>query len=89
MRFNRALERMSTYPFVQLEDAKRKAADRLGELIDFGAGDPMERTPEFIGRALIESVTERSSYPKAAGLPETREAIAHWCKKALRGRGRR
>lgn len=81
MRFNRALERMSTYPFVQLEDAKRKVAERLGDLIDFGAGDPMERTPEFIRRALIESVTETSSYPKAAGLPETREAIAHWCKR--------
>ena len=81
MRFNQALERMSTYPFVQLEDAKKKAADRLGELIDFGVGDPMERTPEFIRRALIESVTESSSYPKAAGLPDTREAIADWCKR--------
>ena len=79
MKFNQALEGMSTYPFVQLEDAKRKVADRLGGLIDFGVGDPVERTPEFIRRALIESVTERSRYPKAAGLPETREAIADWC----------
>ncbi|MGH2774867.1 MAG: pyridoxal phosphate-dependent aminotransferase [Actinomycetota bacterium] len=81
MKFNQALERMSTYPFVQLEDAKRKVADRLGDLIDFGVGDPMERTPEFIRRALIESITENSSYPKAAGLPEAREAIADWCRR--------
>jgi len=78
MRFNPTLERMSTYPFVQLEDAKRKAAGRLGELIDFGVGDPMERTPEFIRRTLVESISETSSYPKAAGLPDTREAIANW-----------
>ena len=80
MRFNLALERLSTYPFVQLEEAKRKVADRLGDLIDFGVGDPMERTPEFIRRALIDSIGEISSYPKAAGLPDTREAITAWCK---------
>lgn len=81
MRFNQALERMSTYPFVELEDAKRKVAGRLGHLIDFGVGDPMERTPEFIRRALVESIPERSSYPRAAGLPETRDAIAYWCRR--------
>ena len=81
MKFNQALERMPTYPFVQLEEAKRKVADRLGDLIDFGVGDPMEETPKFIRRALIDSVAEISSYPKAAGLPETRGAIADWCKR--------
>ena len=80
MRFNAALERLSTYPFVQLEDAKREAAERVGELIDFGVGDPMETTPQFIRQALVESIAPKSSYPKAAGLPETRGAIAHWCK---------
>jgi len=81
MRFNPALERLSAYPFVQLEDAKRKAAERVGELIDFGVGDPMETTPQFIRRALVESIAEKSNYPKAAGLPETRGAIAGWCKR--------
>jgi succinyldiaminopimelate transaminase len=81
MRFNPALERLSTYPFVRLEDAKRKVAEQIGELIDFGVGDPMEITPGFIRRALIESIAERSSYPKAAGLPETRRAIADWYKR--------
>ena len=78
MRFNPALERLSTYPFVALEDAKRQAAERLGELIDFGVGDPAEITPGFIRRTLVESIAERSTYPKAAGLPETRAAIANW-----------
>jgi succinyldiaminopimelate transaminase len=81
MKFNPVLERLSTYPFVQLEDAKRKAAELIGELIDFGVGDPMETTPQFIRRALVESIAEKSSYPRAAGLPETRAAIAGWCKR--------
>ena len=81
MKFNPALERLSTYPFVQLEVAKREAAERVGELIDFGVGDPMETTPEFIRQALVESIAEKSSYPRAAGLPETRAAIAGWCKR--------
>jgi succinyldiaminopimelate transaminase len=79
--FNPALARMSTYPFVQLEQAKREIAERVGELIDFGVGDPREPTPEFIRRALIDSLRETSSYPKAAGLAATREAIAEWCAK--------
>jgi acetylornithine aminotransferase len=81
MKFNPALERLSTYPFVQLEDAKRKVAEQVGELLDFGVGDPMETTPEFIRAALIGSLAEKSSYPKAAGLAETRDAIACWCKR--------
>ena len=81
MRFNPVLERLSAYPFVQLEDAKRKTAERIGELIDFGVGDPMETTPKFIRQALVESIAEKSSYPRAAGLPETRAAIAGWCKR--------
>ena len=80
MKFNPALERLSAYPFVQLEDAKKEATERVGELIDFGVGDPMETTPRFIRQALVESIAAKSSYPKAAGLPETRRAIANWCK---------
>jgi acetylornithine aminotransferase len=41
-------------------------------------GDPRERTPEFIREALIASVDEVSSYPRATGLPELRTAIAGW-----------
>ena len=41
-------------------------------------GDPRERTPAFIREALLASVDEVSSYPRATGLPELREAIAGW-----------
>lgn len=75
---NPALTRMRPYPFLALDEAKRRAQNRGLKLIDFSVGDPHERTDPGIREALIESVEERSRYPKAEGLPEHREAIAAW-----------
>jgi succinyldiaminopimelate transaminase len=72
------LRSVGTYPFVRLEEAKRRVADRGVELIDFGVGDPRERTPSIIREALLASVDETSRYPLAEGLPELRAAIAGW-----------
>ena len=47
-------------------------------MIDFGVGDPREPTPAFIRDALVAGIGELSSYPRAAGLPELRAAIAAW-----------
>src|SRR5256885_12483934 len=44
-----------TYPFVRLEEAKRRLAAEGVELIDFGKGDPREETDPLIRRALVES----------------------------------
>jgi succinyldiaminopimelate transaminase len=41
-------------------------------------GDPREVTPQFIRDALVASVEAVSSYPRATGLPELREAISGW-----------
>jgi N-succinyldiaminopimelate aminotransferase len=70
-----------TYPFVRLEEAKRRLAAEGVELIDFGKGDPREETDRLIRRALVESVEPLSSYPLAEGLPELREAAAAWCER--------
>jgi acetylornithine aminotransferase len=75
------LASVGTYPFVRLEEAKRRVAERGVELIDFGVGDPRERTPAFIRKALLESVEETSSYPLAQGLPELRTAVADWVRR--------
>ncbi len=74
-----ALAATGTYPFVKLEEAKRRLAAEGVELIDFGKGDPREPTDPMIRRALAESLTEISTYPLAEGLPELRSAIVDWC----------
>src|SRR5580765_751654 len=79
MHLSPALRDTGTYPFVKLEDAKRRLLAQGVELIDFGKGDPREPTDTRIRRALADSITEISSYPLAAGLPELREAVARWC----------
>jgi N-succinyldiaminopimelate aminotransferase len=74
-----ALAATGTYPFVKLEQAKRRLAAEGLELIDFGKGDPREPTDPMIRRALAESLTEISRYPLAEGLPELRSAVVDWC----------
>ena len=69
---------LAQYPFARLDDWKADATARGIELIDFGMGDPREITPPFIREALLASVDEVSSYPRASGLPELRTAIAGW-----------
>jgi succinyldiaminopimelate transaminase len=69
---------LAQYPFARLDEWKADARARGIELIDFGMGDPRERTPAFIRDALLSSVDEVSSYPRATGLPELRQAVAGW-----------
>jgi succinyldiaminopimelate transaminase len=72
------LAALQTYPFVRLDEAKAAARARGLELIDFGMGDPIEPTPGFIQRALVEALPLTAGYPRAPGLPELRAAIAGW-----------
>jgi succinyldiaminopimelate transaminase len=75
---NPVLASLETYPFVRLDEAKAAARARGIDLIDFGMGDPIEPTPEFIQRALAEALPATAGYPRAPGLPELRKAIADW-----------
>ena len=79
MHLSPALAATGTYPFVKLEQAKRRLAAEGIDLIDFGKGDPREPTDPMIRQALTDSLTEISTYPLAEGLPELREAVAGWC----------
>jgi len=73
------LEQLGTYPFVRLEQAKREAASRGLEVLDFGVGDPREVAPPAVREALAASLAQPSGYPLAHGLPEWRAAVAAWC----------
>jgi N-succinyldiaminopimelate aminotransferase len=66
------------YPFEELDRRKQEALDAGREIIDFGVGDPRDETPAFIREALKAAIVPASSYPRAAGLPELRDAIVEW-----------
>jgi acetylornithine aminotransferase len=72
------VKQLEKYPFLRLDDWRAEARERGIDVIDFGIGDPREVTPLFIREALKDAIEERSSYPRAVGLPELREAIAAW-----------
>ena len=78
MNLSPVLAELTQYPFARLDDWKDEARARGLDVIDFGTGDPRERTPAFIREALIASIEEVSSYPRATGLPGLRDAIAGW-----------
>ena len=79
MQLNPVLTEMRPYPFLALDEARRRALAAGRTLIDFSVGDPHEATDAGIREALCSAVEERSRYPKSEGLPELKEAIAEWC----------
>ena len=66
------------YPFEQLDRRVAEATAEGRTLVDLGVGDPREETPAFIRDALKDAIAPTSRYPRAAGLPELRSAIAGW-----------
>ena len=63
------LASLRTYPFVRLDEAKAAARERGIELIDFGMGDPIEPTPDFIQQTLAAAL------PLTAGEKIDRRAL--------------
>ena len=78
MHLSPRISKSEPYPFEELDRRKREALEAGRELIDFGVGDPRDETPAFIREALKDAIVATSSYPRAAGLPELREAIVAW-----------
>ena len=78
MELSPGMRSVEPYPFEELDRRKREALDAGRTLIDLGVGDPRDETPAFIRDALRAAVVPTSSYPRAAGLPELREAIVAW-----------
>ncbi len=72
------LAELGTYPFSRLDEAKRRILAQGVRVVDFGLGDPREPTAPFIREALVAGIRETMEYPRAAGLPELREAISMW-----------
>ncbi len=72
------LARTGTYPFVRLEQAKRRVQARGIEIVDLGTATRASRPTPASSSALVDALPEMSGYPLAEGLPELREAVAGW-----------
>ncbi|MEP7059151.1 MAG: aminotransferase class I/II-fold pyridoxal phosphate-dependent enzyme [Actinomycetota bacterium] len=78
VRFSPGIKVVEPYPFEALDRRKAEAFAEGRTPVDFGVGDPREITAPFIRDALIRAIEPISSYPRAAGLPELRRAVAGW-----------
>src|SRR5262245_18814693 len=76
---NANLARLQPYPFQKLGALLKGAAPRADlRPINLSIGEPKHPTPEFIKRALTDSLDALASYPPTAGGDELRNAIARW-----------
>ena len=76
---NPDLERLQTYPFQKLASLLEGVSPAPGrKLIPLYIGEPKHPTPDFIKRALVDSLDGLASYPLTIGTPELRAAIAGW-----------
>ncbi len=77
------LKKLPPYLFVEIDKAKKKAADEGRDIIDLGVGDPDIPTPKFIIDALTKAVKDPSThrYSLDQGIPEFRQAATRWYKR--------
>lgn len=79
----RRLTRLPPYLFVEIDRMKDELIKQGRDVIDMGVGDPDEPTPDFILKAAIKALKDRSNhqYPSNRGLMVLRVEIARWYKK--------
>ena len=76
---NPRLQSLQPYPFEKLRELLAGVTpDPSLAHISLGIGEPRHPTPEFIKRALAESLPKLASYPPTAGGEALRQAIADW-----------
>lgn len=75
-RTNPLLDSLRTYPAFALEQLKAQLLASGRVVYDFGTGDPVEPTPDFIRQALLDAVQPECPYPPIAGGLSVRKGIA-------------
>ena len=76
---NPRLASLRPYPFEKLRALFAGVVPRASlPHVSLGIGEPRHPTPEFIKRALTESLPKLASYPPTAGSEALRQAIADW-----------
>lgn len=76
---NPLLDKLQPYPFERLRQlfAEVRPNPEL-KAISLGIGEPKHATPEFIKKALTDSLGALAAYPATAGEPRLREAFTGW-----------
>jgi len=80
-RLNPILERLNSYPIVELNRIRDSLKAEGRTIYDFGTGDPKEPTPPFIREAFLGALEEESSYPSIRGTSALRASIAAYAKR--------
>jgi len=76
---NPRLQSLQPYPFEKLRELFAGVTPNPALAhISLGIGEPRHPTPDFIKRALTESLGKLASYPPTAGGEALRQAIADW-----------
>lgn len=79
---NPLLSRLQPYPFERLRELFTGVTpDPQYRPISLGIGEPKHPTPEFIKKALTESLAGLAQYPNTAGDPKLRDAFRLWMMK--------
>ena len=74
--FNPNVLKILGYPSAQLAARKKKLIEEGKKVYDFGTGDPIEPTAQFIRAAVGEGTPVVSQYPNLRGSVELRKSIA-------------
>lgn len=75
---NPDLLKLQAYPFERLAQLKQGVAPAPLPHIALSIGEPKHPPPAFALQALTDNLARLASYPATKGLPELRQAIAHW-----------
>jgi N-succinyldiaminopimelate aminotransferase len=79
---NNALQQLQPYPFEKLRALLGSVTPNPDKRpIALSIGEPKHKSPEFVAKALADSLDQMAVYPTTAGLPALREAIAQWCER--------
>jgi N-succinyldiaminopimelate aminotransferase len=79
---NPLLSRLQPYPFERLRELFTGVTPNPQyRPISLGIGEPKHPTPEFIKKALTESLAGLAQYPNTAGDPKLRDAFRLWMMK--------
>lgn len=79
---NPRLASLQTYPFERLRELLAGITPNPAlRPIDLSIGEPKHPTPALVKDALADSLAGLAVYPRTAGIPELRQAIAGWARR--------